>query len=383
MSCFAGVMMGTSVDAIDVAICRIAGDEGGAPSLALLHFHSTPIGADLRERILRLCRDDGSSVRDVCRANRDIGAAIGEAVADALKVSGTSVICVGSHGQTVWHEVDAATHQTHSTLQIGDASVIAARLGVPVASDFRVADVASGGNGAPFAPIFDDLLLRPTRRGVVRALLNVGGIANVAVLDQSSPVLAWDCGPGGCLIDRASRLVDASLTMDRDGLIARSGRVFEPLLERLLALPFFALAPPKSTGRELFSEQLFVEQWRWAQERGCSARDFVATLTELTARGVADSLARFAAAPPTELFVAGGGARNVFLLERLAALLPDCVVASHDVLFDGAAKEAALFALLAFNCWHRRASLPNGAVLGKLAFPPQPRPGVGRPTNAL
>lgn len=375
---FGGVMMGTSVDAIDVAFCRFE------PQLELVHFHSTPLDAQLRERILRLCRNEGS-VRDVCEMNREIGEQIARACQAALesgKILASDVACIGSHGQTVWHEV--AGDRTSSTLQIGDGSVVAARLGVPVASDFRVADVAAGGNGAPFAPIFDAAFLRPAHS--VRALLNVGGISNVSVLSSAAeePTLSCDCGPGCCLIDRAARLIDPTATMDRDGEFARRGNVSDALLSEMLSLEFFSLPPPKSTGRELFSEAYFCKCWARAQTLQLSAYDFVATLTELSARAIADSLKRFCSeTQPTELFVAGGGARNVFLMERLAALLPGCQVQSHDVLFDGAAKEAALFALLAFNCFNRRPSLPNGAILGKLSFPPQKPPGVGRPANAL
>ena len=165
--------------------------------------------------------------------------------------------------------------------------------------------------------------------------------------------------------------------MDRDGAFARSGRVCEPLLrDTMLALEYFRLPPPKSTGRELFSETLFDQWWQIARERHALNReDFIATLTELTARAVVDSLVQFCAgAMPRQLFVAGGGAHNRFLMERLAALLQPlhCTVHSHDELFSGDAKEAALFALLGFRCWHRRPSTAAGAVLGKLQHPPVP-----------
>lgn len=386
MSRVIGVMMGTSADGIDVAVCRIDVDEHSNERVQLEHFRSEPIDAALRARILHLCTGDGT-VRQVCQANFDIGHAIAAAIERTMAqhaVLVDSVLLVASHGQTIWHQLDDSGHdssaRTTSTLQIGDASCIATRLGLPVASDFRVADVAAGGNGAPLAPIFDDALLRPrSLDDGHRALLNVGGISNVAVVghDRSVPPIAFDCGPGGCLIDRAAALLfGGDVTMDRDGAFARSGQVSEPLLQAMLTLPFFNAPPPKSTGRELFSEALFDEWWALARANRVERADFICTLTELTARAVVDSLVRFCAgAMPRQLFVAGGGAHNVFLMERLAALLRplQCTVHSHDELFSGDAKEAALFALLGHRCWHRRPSTAAGAVLGKLQHPPARR----------
>jgi anhydro-N-acetylmuramic acid kinase len=386
MSLVVGVMMGTSADGIDVAVCRIESEADSVGERVHLEcFRSEPLDAALRGRILHLCTGLGT-VAQVCQANFDIGNAIAAAVHRTLelhRVPTDAVLLVASHGQTIWHQLDRDSGgRTTSTLQIGEAACIAARLGLPVVSDFRVADVAAGGNGAPLAPIFDDALLRPRSLDEGhRALLNIGGISNVAVVghERALPPVAFDCGPGGCLIDRAATLLfGGGVTMDRDGAFARAGRVCEPLLaETMLALDFFRVPPPKSTGRELFSEALFDEWWRIARERHALTReDFICTLTELTARAVVDSLARFCAdAAPRQLFVAGGGAHNRFLMERLAALLAPhrCSVHSHDELFSGDAKEAALFALLGYRCWHRRPSTTAGAVLGKLQHPPAAR----------
>ena len=254
---------------------------------------------------------------------------------------------VASHGQTIHHDPEG-----HSTTQIGQPAVIAALTGATVVADFRVADMAHGGQGAPLTSTFDWLMLRPPPGVGVRALQNIGGIANVTfvteagadgVISSGTSPVAFDTGPGNCLIDLAAAAADPALACDRDGLLAADGRVNEELLDVMLQHPYFVRPAPKTTGREEFSSELF-ERWHAdAEARGCSPNDFVATVTELTARSIARA---YHLAPPelsnalTEVVVSGGGGKNPQLMARLVAALrrefgKDVAVRGHvDVLSE-------------------------------------------------
>ena len=256
-----------------------------------------------------------------------------------------------------------ANGRVTSTLQIGEPAVIAARTGVTTVADFRVADVAEGGQGAPLVSAFDWHLLRPApASGGWRAVQNIGGIGNVTFLppqDAAAAPLAFDTGPGNALIDwAAGAATGGAWTYDRDGELASEGRVLERLLAKWLAHPFFGAPPPKTTGRELFSVDL-ARDWRAAvQADGGGPLDLVATLTELTAASIADAYARFAPGPVAEVVVGGGGARNPALMaaierQLLARLGHPVPITTHEALgIDSDAKEALAFALLAYLCWH-------------------------------
>jgi anhydro-N-acetylmuramic acid kinase len=265
----------------------------------------------------------------------------------ALAESGIAradVRAIGSHGQTLWHEPG------HSTWQIDAPAVIAERTGLAVVSDFRVRDVAAGGQGAPLVPIADALLFAGDGW---RALQNVGGIGNVTIVPPDgtlASVRAFDTGPGVTVIDAVVRRLMPSMRYDDDGRLAARGTPIVEVIDELLAHPYFAAEPPKSTGRELFDEAYvarFIERCR-ATRRGASDEDVIATATALTARSIADAYRRFMPEPVTEVLLSGGGAKNGTLRTMIATeLAPLTVRAFDERYFDGEAKEAVAFALLA------------------------------------
>ena len=362
-----GLMSGTSADGIDVAVADITGapvDVGGAGlDVRQVGFVAVPWPEERRHLIFDLFANQAPPA-ELCRANFALGETFAGAVHAALGQLGLTaaqIDLIGSHGQTIWHDV--ADGRVTSTLQIGEPAVIAARTSVTTVADFRVADVAEGGQGAPLVSAYDWHLLRPAPAlGGWRAVQNIGGIGNVTFLppqgDAALP-LAFDTGPGNALIDWAAGVATSGAwTYDRDGELASEGRVLERLLAAWLAHPFFGAAPPKTTGRELFSADL-ARTWQTAvQAAGGGALDLVATLTELTAAAIADAYARFAPGPVAEVVVGGGGARNPALMAALARQLHErlgrpVAVTTHEALgIDSDAKEALAFALLAYLCWH-------------------------------
>ena len=336
-----GLMSGTSLDGVSAALVRISGT---APDVALVAFHQEPYDARERGQIIDAIARGGArdlAVLHVALAERFAGAAL-QLLASA-KTAPRQLSFVASHGQTIWHEPGRAT------LQLGDAAVLAERLGVRVVSDFRSRDVAAGGQGAPLVPLADVMLFGDSERG--RLLLNLGGMANVTwvprrgVLDGA---LAFDTGPGVAVIDAVARRLDPDAPYDRDGERARRGRPAVKVLEALLADAFFSRPPPKSTGRETFGiayADRLVEQVRAA---GGSDNDAVATACALTVESIARGLERWTpAAPDADLVISGGGARNPALVEMLAARVrPRPVVGFDQRFFDGDAKEAVAFAFL-------------------------------------
>ena len=357
-----GLMSGTSADGIDAVLTEIAVSSGG-PQMRQLGFESVPWPQRDRELIERLIAGRGAT-RDVSRAGFQLGEKFASAALRVAESSGLAIDeidLIGSHGQTVWHEVEESG-AVQSTLQIGEAAVIAERTGVTTVADFRVMDVAAGGQGAPLIPIFDRLFLRPPAAvGGCRAVQNIGGIGNVSFLPpegSSAPTVAFDTGPGNVLIDwAAARATDGALQFDRDGELAASGRCADKLVERWLTHPYYHHSPPKSTGRELFSSSLAEKYCLEAAEAGLSMTDFAATVTELTAASIAESYRLFAPMPVVEMVVCGGGARNPVLLHRIKALADlrcgrDVALVRYGdvagVPGDEDSKEALGFALLAW-----------------------------------
>jgi anhydro-N-acetylmuramic acid kinase len=286
---------------------------------------------------------------------------------------------VGCHGQTIFHEgapVNVLGTKVASTLQIGEASVIAERLGISVVSDFRPRDIAAGGRGAPLVPFVDYLMFRHPRRG--RVALNIGGIANITAIPPAAKpeqVVAFDTGPGNMAIDALAFLhTEGTQRYDRDGRIARTGRVDRDLLQELLAAPYYGQKPPKTAGREQYGME-FVER---LLTTGRPLPDLIATATALTATSVATAIARFVRPRMRvdELIVSGGGARNPVIMGALSALMPEIAIAtSTDFGVNSDAKEAIAFAVLARETWRRRPSnLPSATgarrpvVLGKFTY---------------
>ncbi|HEU4721935.1 MAG TPA: anhydro-N-acetylmuramic acid kinase [Gemmatimonadaceae bacterium] len=339
-----GLMSGTSLDGISAAVARFAPD-GSRFRVELLGFHVHEYAPEQRDRLKAAMQ--GGTARDYCRLAADLGGWLADAAVQVMAEAGVAradVRAIGSHGQTLWHEPG------HSTWQIDAPAVIAERTGLAVVSDFRVRDVAAGGQGAPLVPIADGLLFAGDGW---RALQNLGGIGNVTIVPPDgtlSSIRAFDTGPGNVVIDAVVRRLDPSKRYDHDGRMAASGTVIASVIDELLAHPYFAAEPPKSTGRELFDDAYvarFIERCR-AVKPGASDADLVATATALTARSVADAYGRFMPEPVTEVLLSGGGSKNATLKGMIADLVKPLMVRTFDErFFDAEAKEAVAFALLA------------------------------------
>ena len=383
-----GLMSGTSADGTDAAVVDIQGAPPRLQWKLLAHIHQ-PHPHALREEIFACFRPETGRVDRLCALNFALGRAFGSAALAAIEAAGlvpAQVGLIGSHGQTLWH---TPAGPDSSTLQLGEPAVIAEMTGLPVISNFRVRDMAAGGQGAPLVGYVDALLLRADE--TVRAALNIGGIANVTYLPPLSCVnetaFAFDTGPGNMLIDAAvAHITGGAQTYDRDGALAAQGMVEESLLRELMNEPYFAQHPPKTTGRERFGMQLGEQIWQRAAEIGVNRADLVATLTEFTVQSIAQAFRDFLPNMPEELIVSGGGARNPVLMARLAASLPECRVMTSDTLGIGAeVKEALAFAVLAYESWHKRpGNLPEATgasrpvILGNLT--PQPDRISAQPT---
>jgi anhydro-N-acetylmuramic acid kinase len=346
-----GLMSGTSADGVSAAAVRI-----GPRGLRLLAYRTFPFPRPLRSRVLGATQ---ARAPELSALHGELGRFFGGAAARFIGKGRVDVI--GSHGQTVWHQ--PARH----TLQLGEAAHIAERTGVTTVCDFRPADIAAGGQGAPLVPYFDWYLWRG--RPVV--LLNVGGIANLTRVGRSlKETSGFDTGPGNCLIDEAMAIAFGR-PYDEGGRVAARGRIDAALLARL-DHPYFAQAPPKSTGRELFSRAFLLE--RTGKQLRRRPADVVATLTFLTARTIADAVARVAPVPAQELIISGGGALNRTLVGHLEWMVWPTAVRPIDVYgFHPLAKEPAAFALLAAQCVRGvAANVPSAtgargsAVLGKI-----------------
>ncbi len=381
------MMSGTSADGIDAALARI---DGAPPALAAkfeAHHHSS-FPAAVRAVILRIANGAATTTEEVSQLNFLIGEEFAHAAAAACSRWGvplSRIGLIGSHGQTIYHQGTASqflgVRRIASTLQIGEPSVIAARTGVPVIADFRPADMAVGGQGAPLVPFVDYLLYRDEKRG--RVALNIGGIANVTILPagaQPRNVLAFDTGPGNMIIDAlVQRATKGRAAFDRDARIALSGHTICELLARLMRDPYFRKKPPKTAGREQFGEPYVRRILTWAKQHGARPADLVRTATAFTSASIADALRRFVprGVRIDELIVAGGGAKNSLLMAEIAALLRGVdVVPASKLGVPLQAKEAFAFAILAYEAYHGRANnLPSATganrpvTMGKLCRP--------------
>lgn len=345
---YVGLMSGTSLDGVDAALVRFGGEAERPSEARLLSFRTEAYDPAFRDRLSAAVRGE-SGAPHLCDLGFELGerfAAAALALLGEAGITSGEVAAIGSHGQTVWHRPPTAG-SPGATLQIGEAAVIAERTGVDVIADFRVRDVAAGGHGAPLTPLFDRLVLSDPDRG--RAIQNLGGMGNVTGLPRAGSgagARAFDTGPGVALLDGAvRRLTGGREGFDRDGRLAAAGRVVPEALDAWLADPFFAEEPPRTTGRERFGD---VALDAWLQRfDGAPTEDLLATLAELTARSAAESY-RFLGFEPDEVLLCGGGARNLELIRRLASHLgPERVRPLAAVGWDGDAREAAAFALLA------------------------------------
>jgi anhydro-N-acetylmuramic acid kinase len=338
-----GLLSGTSADGTDAALCEIWG-AGETTRIAVRSFVTTPFARPLRERIFALSE---ANAVELCDLDVLLGQAFAEAARAAAVAAGVNLVdvhLIGSHGQTAVHHPRSAGH-LGATLQIGEAAVVAEQTGLPVVSDFRVRDVAAGGEGAPLVPLVDYLLFR--KHGTRRAMQNIGGIANVTLVgDTLDSLVAFDNGPGNMALDAVARAASGGLEpFDHNGVRAARGHIDGALLTELHRHPYLALPVPKSTGRELFGKDFAYPLLRRYDQH---LDDLLATLTRFTAEAIARSYRELLPAPPDEVYVSGGGALNGTLLAHLSELLAPIPVTTTATLgMDPKAKEAIAFAVLA------------------------------------
>jgi len=385
----AGIMSGTSADAIDVALVKITG-RGWKTRHRLLAFHSMKYPARVRERILTIAAGKAVPSGEISQLNFLLGELFAKACIAAChhaKIPPRRLQLIGSHGQTIYHQGRAAMLAgipVRATFQIGEPAVIAERTGVTTVADFRPADIAAGGQGAPLVPFFDYLTYRDPRKG--RIALNIGGIANLTAIPAGgSPedVIAFDTGPGNMLIDAlVAKLTGGRQSFDAGGKLASRGKISAQLLARLMRQQYFHRPPPKTAGREQFGES-YVK--RHLLHDAASSRqgqfDALATATALTAESIARAVKDFVLPkfPVQECIVSGGGVRNRFLMsllrDRLNAHAAVRILPSTSVGVPAQAKEAIAFAVLAYFTYHRETTnLPaatgarHPAILGKVVY---------------
>jgi anhydro-N-acetylmuramic acid kinase len=382
-----GMMSGTSADGIDVALARLS---GAPPKLnaKLLEHTSVKFPPAARKEILRVAEQHPISAGALSQLNFRLGeifAAAALAACRKFRISPKRISLIGSHGQTIFHQGSPMAYLgslTASTLQIGEGSVIAARTGITTVADFRTADMALGGQGAPLVPYADYLLYRHAKLG--RVSLNLGGIANITVLPRAAKpqqVFAFDTGPANMLIDAlVSHHTRGRRRFDANAQLASQGRSLPALLNELLRDPYLKLSPPKSTGREYYGHAYVQKVLALARRHRAKPDDTIRAATIFTALSVVDALNRFVL-PKTkihQLIVSGGGVHNPLILAQLSAALPGIeVLPSSRLGIPEDAKEAFAFALLAYEAFHQRpANLPSAtgargaAILGKISYAP-------------
>lgn len=388
----AGVMSGTSADGINVAIVRLSARRRGLPRHTLLAHEEYPYPAPVRRAILEMMNAQAVRVADLARLNFLLGELYADAVGKTARKHLVKIDLVGCHGQTLYHQGVPERflgRRLAVTWQTGEGAVIAARLAVPVVSDFRPADMAGGGRGAPLVPYLDYILYRDTRdsrRASNRIAQNIGGIANLTAIPAGAPLqklIAFDTGPGNMVIDAVMEKL-FNKRYDRDGKVAASGYVLNSVVDQLLRAPFFRQKPPRTAGREEFGREYAA---RFLKLCGSASKsDMVATATFLTAQSISDAIGRFVLPrfsahqrrSAHALIVSGGGAKNPTLIAMLRDALEPLAIKlrfSDEFGIPSEAKEAVAFAVLAYETWHRRPSnVPAAtganrpAILGKISY---------------
>jgi anhydro-N-acetylmuramic acid kinase len=376
-----GIMSGTSADGIDVALVRINGKKA-----SLENFVALPFPRNVQKAILNIAEGHVVTTREISQLNFVLGELFAKAALGACKkfrVSPSQIDVIGSHGQTVFHQGVPALFngaRVASTLQIGDPSVIAVRTGITTVGDFRPADIAAGGQGAPLVPYVDYLLYRHSRIG--RVALNIGGIANVTVIPAGAAledVFAFDTGPGNMVIDAlVRRFTDGKKTFDRNADMAAKGKLLPQLLQSMLLEKYFPRRPPKTAGREQYGEVYMSQLLSHNEARRANPEDLIRTATILTALSIVDAFHRFIMpkAKIGELIVSGGGAHNPLLMAQLRSGLSGVrVFEAGDLGVSGDAKEAFAFAMLACETLRKQPANVPGAtgaekavVLGKVCY---------------
>ncbi|HEY9757893.1 MAG TPA: anhydro-N-acetylmuramic acid kinase [Oculatellaceae cyanobacterium] len=365
-----GLNSGTSMDGIDAAIFRFslvktAANKAGPHHKSRIEsdfIKGTLVPFDLvfLQKLQKSVASTPQDWREVCLLNAALGEIFAAAAFKVVKAAGMSmaeVDLIGSHGQTIWHAPDSSSFwgtPGRGTLQLGEPSIISSRTNVPVIADFRPADMAEGGQGAPLVPFADEVLFG--QDGIASGILNLGGIANITVLAKDGEArLAFDTGPANMIVDRVAQQLFGR-EYDDGGRIAASGSVDEPWLARLMQHPYFLRLPPKTTGRELFGYQFADQLINTSRDNGTKPEDLMATVTALTARTIGHAYKTFVEPEVSieRLILAGGGASNSFLIEQLKRALPKeiSILRHEDLGISAKFKESFLFALLAFTTYH-------------------------------
>jgi anhydro-N-acetylmuramic acid kinase len=380
----AGVMSGTSADGVDVALVRIF-PRSKLPRLRLLAYEVFPYPAKLRRSVLAAVEATSISVAELSRLQTRLGMMYAEAIETTCRKHNQEIELIGCHGQTFYHQAVPALYlgrKLATTWQAQDVGPIVERLHVPVVSDFRPADVAAGGQGAPLVPLLDFECFRHARRA--RILQNLGGIGNLTLVPANAKpdgLLAFDTGPGNMIMDRLMETLYGR-TMDRNGAVASRGHVIEAVVATALNRPYFKRKPPKAAGREQFGQAYTATFLRECRRYSKKPEDALATAAMFTARSVAMSVEQFVLprlrGVPADFVVSGGGAVNptlMAMLDRLLTPMGLTVMTSDALGMPWAAKEAAAFALLAWNTWHHLpGNLPaatgasRSVVLGRVSY---------------
>jgi anhydro-N-acetylmuramic acid kinase len=382
-----GMMSGTSVDGIDASLVRIS----GAPprlEIKLLHHTAIPFPAAVCKEILRVAEQNPITSGELSQLHSRLGHIYADAALAACKkfhISPRKIDLIGNHGQTIYHQGKPAGYlgaKTASTLQIGEGAIIAARTGITTVSDFRPADMALGGIGAPLVPFADYALYRHPKLG--RVSLNIGGIANITVIPPNanpSDVFAFDTGPGNMLIDAlVSHFSHGRQRYDENAEFARQGRALPALLNELMRDPYLKFTPPKSTGREYYGATYVKRILAFGKKHRAKPNDLIRAATLFTALSIVDALNCFVLRKHKihELIVSGGGAQNPLLMAQISVALPSVnVITSDEFNVPTDAKESLAFALLAYETFHQRSSnIPSAtgargpAILGKISYAP-------------
>ena len=385
----AGIMSGTSADGVDVALVEIRARSREGVGVTLLAHRAFPFSRSMRNAILAAMQGESMPAAEFARLGWRLGIAYAEAVEATLQSHPCELKLIGCHGQTLYHQSTPERFLDRKfacTWQAGEAALLAARLRVPVVSNFRPADVLAGGQGAPLVPLADFLCLRHTRRA--RVLQNIGGIANLTAIPAGATiqqVLAFDSGPGNMVIDaQTPRLYDRR--MDAGGRVAARGTVLESVVRESMRAGFFRRQPPKSAGREEFGREYAEALLRRCRKLSQRPEDAVATATALTATSIVAAYQRWVAphlgSAAVDVVVSGGGARNATLMQQMQEQLkplPWQLTTSDAMGFPAEAKEAMAFALLAWQSWRRRpGNLPaatgasEAVILGQITHAPVP-----------
>jgi anhydro-N-acetylmuramic acid kinase len=369
-----GLMSGTSLDGLDIALCHISGS-GTKTKVILKNFTTVPYNSEIRNRILAVFAKPNIEFKKLSELNAWIAIRHSEMILSTLKkwkLKPASVDVIASHGQTVFHAPMAVTPgvSVNSTLQIGDGDHMAVKTGIITLSDFRQKHIAAGGEGAPLAVYGDYFLF--SKKGEDRIMLNIGGIGNFTHLKK---LFVTDTGPGNTMIDQAMRHY-FSKPFDKDALIGTSGTVDQRLLSRLKTHPFFDLAFPKTTGPEQFNMSYLGDAQKRSGTEDISPENIIATLTRFSAETITEAIRRATGGKPQRIFLSGGGAHNPLMTRWIRELLPNCTFSTTSELgVDGDAKEAVLFAVLAnesltggSTSFGKQSKVPS-VSMGKVSFP--------------